>query len=123
MDKNSLTGDPLDRHHRQPPNVEGTNTNTSTNQQQDIVEIKLTAGSDFEGGAVGKAAQEVTADTYEEVDPTLWFRNIIPLLLLFCKVNQFFIVVFRTYLAINEIMIIFYGRSSQTHIKREKPLR
>ena len=99
LEENVLAGDPSDRYQHESPNGEETDTNTSTNQQQDIVEIKLTAGSDFEGGAVGRAAQEVTADTYEEVDPTLWFRKILPLLIFFRKFSVSFIVVFVTHLS------------------------
>ena len=105
-----MTGDPLDRHHRQPPNVEGTNTNTSTNQQQDIVEIKTTSGSNHEGIAVGGAAREGTSDKDEVFESTLWLRNILPILLLFQEVSILFIVVFGTYLAIDEMMMRFSGQ-------------
>ena len=75
-----MTGDTIDRHQNQSPNVEETNTDTRTNKQQDIVDIELTYGSDYNGSDVVGADQEGTADTENEVDPTLWFSNILPLL-------------------------------------------
>ena len=48
--------------------------------------------------------------TDDEVEPTFWFRKILPLLFLFSKVSLSFIIVFGTYLYIDEMMIIFYER-------------
>ena len=83
MEENVLTGHPFNKHQYQSPNVEETNTNTSTNWQQNIVEIEPTSDSDSEGSAAGGSAQGGTADIENEVDPTLCFSNIIPLLLHF----------------------------------------
>ena len=107
MEENFLTGDLVDRHHNELPNVEETNTDTRTNQQHDIVDIEPTSGSDFEVSSVGGDAQEVTYDIDDEVEPTFWLRSILPLLL-FQKVSILFVVVFRTYVSIDKIMIRFY---------------
>ena len=123
MEDNLLTGYPIDKHQNQSPNVEGTDTNTSTNQQQDIVEIEKISGSDSEGSAIRGDSYEGTDDADDEVEPVLWLIDIIPLLLLFQKVSIPFIVVFGAYLANDEIIIIFSGRSSQTHIMNNKPVK
>ena len=122
MEENFLTGDLADRHHNESPNVEETNTDTRTNQQHDIVDIEPTSGSDFEVSSVGGAAQEVTYDTDDEVKPTLWLGSILPLLL-FQKGSLSFVVVFRKYVSIDEMMIRFSGWSPQTHRRNNKPVK
>ena len=102
-EENGLTGDPIDRHQHQSQNVEQNDTDTSTNQQHNIVEIEASSANDSEGSSIGEAAIEGTADTDDEVDPTLWFSKII--LLLFQKVSILFISVFGTYLSMDEMMI------------------
>ena len=100
-----LTGEPIDRHHHQSPNVEDNNTNTSSNQKQDIFDIELESGSDYEVIDVGGASQEGTYGTDDEVDTVLCFGNILPLVFFFCKANFLFIVVFRTYLHDDNIFL------------------
>ena len=58
----------------------------------------------------------------KEAGPTLWFSKIFPLLILFRKVSLLFIFVFVTYLAIYEIMIIFYRWLSKYHTINSKPM-
>ena len=122
LEDNSLSWYPIDRHQHQLPNVEDTDTNTDTNQKQVSVEIKPTTGSNYEGIAVGGASQKFNYDTDEEVEPKLCLCKIILLPILFRKVRISFIVVFRTYLAIDEMVMIFSGRLSQTHIIKNKPV-
>ena len=56
MEENTLTSDLIDRHHHQSQNVEETDSNTSTNQQHNIVEIETSSDSDPEGSSfVGSA--------------------------------------------------------------------
>ena len=50
-----LTVEPIDRYQNQSSNVEDIDTNTSTNNQNNIVDIKPTCGGDSEGIAVGGA--------------------------------------------------------------------
>ena len=57
MEDNALEGYPIYRPPHQSINVEDTDTNTSTNQQQDIVEIEPTDGSYFEGIDVRESDQ------------------------------------------------------------------
>ena len=102
-----LIGEPINRHHHQSQNVRDTYTDIITNQKQNIVEIKAYSTSDYEVSAVDGAAQESTSDTDDDVDPTLCFRKILPLLLIIRKASLSFIVFSRTYLSIDEIMIIF----------------
>ena len=85
MEYNALEDDPIDIYQHQLPNVEDTDTDTSTNQQQDIVDIKPTAGSDSNVSAVVVASQEGTSDTDEVLEPTLWFIKIPPLFSFFEK--------------------------------------
>ena len=80
-------GHNLQTHQHLSSNIEYTDTNTRTNQQQDIVDIKPTSGSDYWSSAIGRATQEGTDDTAKEVYPTLCFNKILPLLLLFRKVS------------------------------------
>ena len=70
-----LTGDSIDRHQHQSPNIEETDNDTRINQKQDIVDIEPTSGSDSEVSDVGGASQEGTSDTDNDI--TLWFRKII----------------------------------------------
>ena len=79
LEENELIGYLIDRHQHQSPNVEKTNTDTSSNQQEDIVEIKPTSGSDYEGISVSGAALEGTADTEEKFDTSLWFSKFLSL--------------------------------------------
>ena len=118
-----MEGYSIDIHQHQSPNVEDTDTNTSTNHQHYIVDIKPTDVSYSGGSTVGEDSQEGTDNTDEEVESTLWFRMILPLLLLFRKVSISFIFVFEKYLAINEMMMIFAGKSSQNHRMRNKLLK
>ena len=94
MEDNVLIGDPIDRHQNQSQNFE--ETNTRTNQQQNIVEIEAYSASDYDGIGVGGASKEGTDDKYDEFETTLWFRQIFPLLLIFRKLSFSLIVVFRT---------------------------
>ena len=64
LEENELAGGPIDSHQHQSPYVEVTDTNTRTNKQQDIVDIKPTAGSDYEGSGIGGSAQGSTSYTY-----------------------------------------------------------
>ena len=121
LEENQLPGEPIDIYQHQSQNVEETDTNTITNQQHNIVEIEVYYASDYEGSAVGVAAQEVTADTEDKIETTLWFNKIIPLLLR--KVSLSFIVVFGAYLSIHEMAIKFSGQSSQSHIIKNKPVK
>ena len=123
LEENTVTGDPIDRYQHQSQNSDETDTDTSTNKKHNIVDIEASFTSDSEGSSVGGAVIEVTADTDDEGDPTLWFSKVLPLLLLFQKVSLLFIALFGTYLYIDETMIIFYGRSFQTHIIQKKPLK
>ena len=50
-------GHNLQTHQHLSSNIEYTDTNTRTNQQQDIVDIKPTSSSDSEVSAVGRPAQ------------------------------------------------------------------
>ena len=77
----------------------------------------------YECISVGGSALEVTSDTDDKVEPTLWFKKKLHLLLLFHKVSCLFIVVFGTYLSNDEMMIRFSGRSLKTHIINNKPLK
>ena len=115
-----MTGDPIDRQQHQSQFFDETDTDTSTNQQHNIVDIEASFTSDSEGIAIGGSALEGTADTDNEGDPTLLFNKVLPLFLLFRKVSLLFIVVFGTYLSIDETMIRFSGRSLQTHIIKNK---
>ena len=65
LEENESTGYLIDRHQNQSKNIEETNTDTSSNQQEDIVEIEPTSGSDSEGIYVVGAALEGTTDTEE----------------------------------------------------------
>ena len=56
MEENALAGDPIDRHQHQSQDFEETNTDNSTNQQHNIVDVEASSASDSEGGAVGGAA-------------------------------------------------------------------
>ena len=64
MEENALTGDPLERHQHQSQNVEETDTDTITNHKHNIVEIKASSASDYEGSVVSGASLEGTADFY-----------------------------------------------------------
>ena len=110
-----MTGDPIYRHHHQLPKVKYTNTNDSNDRQQDIIDIKPTSASDSEDISVGGASQEGVSDIDDEVDPKLCFSNIFPLLLLFRKAGLSFIVVFGTYISVDEIMKRLSGRALQTN--------
>ena len=68
-----LTGDPIDKHHNQSLNFEETDTDTSTNQQNNIFEIEASYDSDSEGSDDGGSALGGTSDTGDKVDPTLCF--------------------------------------------------
>ena len=57
LEKNCFAGYPIDRHQYQSTNSEDSNTDTSTNKKQDIVQIKPTYSSDSEVSAVGGASQ------------------------------------------------------------------
>ena len=100
MEENAFSGNPIDRHQHQSPNVEDNDTDTITYWQQDIVEIEPTSSSDSEGADAGRSSEEGTTNTYNEVVPTILFINIIIILLLFYKLSLLFIVSFITYLSI-----------------------
>ena len=123
MEEDALTGDRVERHQHPSQNVEETDTNTSSNQQHNIVDIESYFASDYEGSYVGGASLEGAYDKDDDDETTLWFRKIIPLLILFRKVSLSFIAVFITYVYIDEMMIIFSVRSLQTHKINIKPLK
>ena len=50
-----LTRDPIDRHQHQIKNIEDTNTDTSTNQKHNIVDIEESSAINSEGSSVGGA--------------------------------------------------------------------
>ena len=54
---------------------------------------------------------------------TLWFDKIAPLLTIFRTVSLSLIVQFGTYIAIDEMMIRFCGRSHFTHRMKNKPVK
>ena len=54
---------------------------------------------------------------------TLWFDKIAPLLTIFRTVSLSLIVQFGTYIAIDEMMIRFFGRSHFTHRMKNKPVK
>ena len=123
LGENALTGDPIGRHHHQSQNFEEADTNISTNQQHNIVDIEAYFASDYEVSAVGGSSIEGTSDTEDVVEPTLWFGKILPLLSFFRKVSLLFIFLFGTYLFFYEIMIRFYGKSLQTHRINNKAVK
>ena len=85
LEQITQTGDPIDRQNNLSQSFDETDTDTSTNQQNNIVDIEAFFTSYSEGSAVGGAALEGTADTYNEGDTKLWFSKVLPLLLLFGK--------------------------------------
>ena len=96
LEDNTFAGDPIYRHQHHSQNVEDTNNDNRTNQQQNIVDIEASSASDSEGSDFGGATKEGTADADNEVESTSWFRKTFPLLLLFRKASLLFIVVFIT---------------------------
>ena len=123
MEDNLLASYPIDIHQHQSPNYGDTDTDTNTDQQQENFEIKPTGCSYYEYSDVGGSAKEGTSEIYEKMYPTLWFIKILTLLLLFQKVSLSFIFVFGTYVVVAKMMVVFYQRSSQTHIINNKPLK
>ena len=76
LEDNTFAGDPIYRHQHHSQNVEDTNNDNRTNQQQNIVDIKAISAANFEVNSVGIDIQEGTSDTGNKVDPKLWFSNI-----------------------------------------------
>ena len=106
-EENALTGDPIDRHQHKSLNVEQNDTDTSTNQQHNIVEIEASSASDSNCSAVDVSDLEGTSDTNDEVDPIFWLSRILLLLLIFRKASLQFIVVLVTYSYIDATIMYF----------------
>ena len=71
-----------------------------------------------EGEAVDDSAFRSDSEPENEV---FWFSKVLPLLSTFQSVSLSFSDTFGTFMAIDEIMIHFFGHSNHTHCMKHKP--